>query len=166
MQNRFEDRVSVSPFAQAMVGGIAFLEFWLAYSNRSGPRVGFWIQVAVGAVFAIMFFLCRQFVVSVDRTHLRFGFGPFGKSVPLSWVANAHPDEATLATTGLGIHLAPGGYWAWIARPGVAVRVILSPAHGVGYILSTNRPRDLVAAITTHPSPPPSERESDQGALH
>ena len=125
----------------------------------------FWTQIGVGVAFSVLLLLVRQFTIRINATELTFGFGPFRKAIDLSKIVAAYADEASLASTGIGVHIVRGGYWAWIARPGTAVRVVLVVGGSApGYIISTVRPRDLIAALTSTSVPRETPSDGRSGA--
>lgn len=130
----------------AVVAFVAVVEGYMACNTWNLLRPIGIMHALMAAVAFVIAILLSRFTITVTETHLTFGFGPFRKRMPLADVRRAHMVECSLRTTGVGIHYV-AGYWAWVARTGPAVQIILKSGKPLGFIISTSRPRDLSAIL-------------------
>ena len=147
MEDLFREDHQTAPLPLALLVGMALIEIYLVLGTHGlirPVRIILWI---LAGLFLFGAWLFRRFTVRVNAEFLIFGFGPFRKRVRRTQITSVRIVEASLATTGIGIHRIPGGLWAWVARSGPAAEVLLSGAKSPGYIISTGRPRDLKAIL-------------------
>jgi hypothetical protein len=144
---RFSERINTDSVAMALLSGLVLIEGLVSYNVWHVLRPVGILHAVMAAAFFVLTILLRRFHIRVTASELTFGFGPFRKTVKLSDIRRTGIGECSLATTGIGIHFVRG-YWAWVAKAGTAVQITLAPGRTVGYIISTTRPRDLVAALT------------------
>ncbi len=144
---RFHEQQNTDSVAMALLCSLVLIEGLVSYNVWHVLRPVGIVHALVGALFLVIAILLRRFQIDVSETELVFGFGPFRRRVKLSDIRRTGIGECSLGTTGIGIHPVKG-YWAWVARAGTAVQVTLAPGRSLGYIISTIRPRDLIAALT------------------
>jgi hypothetical protein len=147
MEDLFREDQQTAPFPLALLVGMALIEIYLVLGTHGlfhPVRIILWI---LAGLFLLTALLLRRFTIRVNAQYLIFGFGPFRKRIRRAEITSVRIVEATLATTGIGIHRIPGGLWAWIARSGPAAEILVSGAKTPGYIVSTRRPRDLKAVL-------------------
>jgi len=147
MAEVFREDQQLAPFPLALLAGMALIEICLAVGVPGllrAVRIILWI---LAGLFLLAAWLLRRLTIRVTADYLIFGFGPFRKRVRRAEIASVRIVEATITTTGIGVHRLAGGLWAWVARTGPAVEVLLIPGKAPGYIISTSRPRDLKAAL-------------------
>lgn len=132
------------------------LEAYLSYQSviEWHIRQVAYIHLFCAALFVLVAGIFNRFTVLVTDTEIVFGFGVFRKRISLDDIHATSLAEASFRTTGIGIHIVSGGYWAWVARTGPALRLTVGNNMAGGYILSSSRPRDLAAAIARTPLTP------------
>lgn len=147
MSDLFREDQQIAPFPLALLLGMALIEIYLVIGTHGlihPVRIILWV---LAGIFLLIALLLRRFTVRVTEELLIFGFGPFRKRVRRAQIISVRIVEASLATTGIGIHRIAGGLWAWVARSGPAAEVLIAGAKVPGYIISTGRPRDLKAIL-------------------
>jgi hypothetical protein len=112
----------------------------------------------VSVLCLVLAWFTRQFTIEITGDVLSFGFGGLRKRIKLSDISGTSITEASLMTTGIGIHYIPGRCWAWVARCGPALKITMASGSVASYIISTGRPRDLAAAIAGISNPEPMRR--------
>jgi hypothetical protein len=144
---RFREQVRTDPVVAAVLVGFAAFEiYFTVFSWHALRSVGI-LHLVVAGLLVFVAISFRALAITVNEKTVTFGFGPFRKRVNLSDIVSVVVTDAGLLTTGIGIHIIRDGYWAWVARRGAAVRVTLGGRKTGGYVLSTDRPRDLIAAL-------------------
>lgn len=145
---RFQEHQYTEAPIMALLASLTAIEAYMSVIVWSALRQIGIFHAIVAALFLVTAILLRRFTITVTDSELTFGFGPFKRRVRRLDVRHYHICECSLKSTGVGIHYVRG-YWAWVARTGKAVQITLAPGGTLGYILSTSRPRDLIAAIST-----------------
>lgn len=126
---------------------MALLEIVLALGVHGLPRSARIAQWVAAAIFLIITLMLRRLSIRVTNESITWGFGPFRKRVIRSQITSVRIVEASMARTGIGVHRVGGGLWAWVARTGPAIEILVSGERVPGYIISTSRPRDLKVVL-------------------
>jgi hypothetical protein len=144
----FQENQRVDGSIMALLGAGAVLEAYLAVTLWRTSHMGAIISALSGVLILVVAIPFRQLTIRVTDEDLSFGFGIFRKRIRISDISGVSITEASLTTTGIGIHYCPGRVWAWVAKSGAAIKVSLSTGNIAGYLISTDRPLDLSSAIT------------------
>lgn len=144
----FLEKQRFDPTLMAFLGAFVAFECYLALNLWRVSHPGSIISACTCAVILALAVLLRQFTIQVTDNELMFGFGILRKRIKLSDISSTSITEASLRTTGIGIHYCAGRDWAWIAKSGSAVKINIGSGATAGYIISTSRPRDLTAALS------------------
>jgi hypothetical protein len=143
----FKEQAPSHPIIPVAFAGVSILEAGFADHFWTVLRLVGIIHLVVSAIVLIVALIFLRFTIVVTKTQLVFGFSFFRRKVLLSKIVETRITESTLRTTGLGIHMAEHGYWAWTPKIGRALRITFAAGELAGYIISTDHPRDLIAAI-------------------
>lgn len=147
MAELFREDQPITPLPLALLVGMALLEISLALGVHGIPRMARVVQWAMAAVFLVAALLLRRLSIRVAPDSIIWGFGPFRKRVMRAQITSVRIVEASMARTGIGVHRVEGGLWAWVARTGPAIEILVSGSRVPGYIISTGRPRDLKTVL-------------------
>lgn len=144
----FKRKQRTEPMVVALLAIPVLLEAYYSATTWNLLRPVAYVHLVGAALFVVITALFSQFTITVTEEELIFGFWFIRKRVKLADIRAVSITEASLLTTGIGIHIVAGGYWAWTARSGPAVRVTLGARTPTGgYILSTDHPLDLSDAL-------------------
>ena len=145
----FLEKQRFDPTLMGFLGVFVAFECYIALILWRGSHAGSIISACVCALILALAVLLRQFTIQVTDNDLSFGFGILRKRIKLSEIKSTSITEASLKTTGIGIHYCPGRYWAWVAKSGPAIKINIGSGNIAGYIISTSRPQDLTAALSS-----------------
>ena len=147
MTELFREDQPVTPLPLALLVGMALLEIVLALGVHDVPRAARIAQWAAAAIFLLSTLVIRRLSIRVTSESITWGFGLFRKRVSRAQITSVRIVEASMARTGIGVHRVGGGLWAWVARTGPAIEILVAGGRVPGYIISTSRPRDLKAVL-------------------
>lgn len=147
MPELFREDQPITPLPLALLVGMALVEVYVALGVPGLPRAARIVQWVAAGVFLLASLIVRRLSIRVTKETVTWGFGPFRKHVRRSEISSVRIVEASIAKTGIGVHRIAGGLWAWVARTGPAVEILLSGGRVPGYIISTSHPRDLKAVL-------------------
>ena len=130
----------------AMLAGVALtlgLAFLLPSAGNARPAQG--IALFIAALLLAVMVVFGSLTISVADRHLSWSFGPgaFRKTVPLADIVEATPVRTTFIE-GWGIHFTRRG---WLYNVSGSEAVWIRLASGKQFVLGTDEPAELVAAI-------------------